>query len=180
MLLALPAAAGGAKAVQAQSDVGRPLESDAAQPAQEAGPVPPLPPLESSGRFRPYRSESDDAYSAARDELERSLSRAGNYRTLCVRTCDGYYWPISNSAPRSKFRKDAETCETSCDMEARLFYLPRTSEDIAAMRDLSGRVYGRLPTAFAYRQSQSSGCTCKPEPWTEAGATRRRASSTSP
>src|SRR5262245_19121453 len=57
-------------------------------------------------------------------------------------------------------------------MESKLFYLPRGSDDVAGMTDLSGRSYGRLPTAFAYRQSRDKACTCRPEPWTEAAVAR--------
>jgi hypothetical protein len=89
--------------------------------------------------------------------------------------CDGYYWPISSSAQHGKFYSDAKVCQASCDMEARLFYLPRASDDIASMRDLTGRVYGRLPAAFAYRKAMDGACLCKPEPWSEAQALRHQA-----
>ena len=32
------------------------------------------------------------------------------YRTVCVRTCDGYYYPISFSTNASRFREDEMTC----------------------------------------------------------------------
>src|SRR6266540_3435428 len=32
---------------------------------------------------------------------------ARTYRTLCVRTCDGYYFPISYATNRSHFKTDA-------------------------------------------------------------------------
>ena len=34
----------------------------------------------------------------------------GTFRTLCVRTCDGYYFPISFSTTSDQFREDAHTC----------------------------------------------------------------------
>ena len=33
------------------------------------------------------------------------------YRTLCVRTCDGYYFPISFSAGRQRFKTDEVVCK---------------------------------------------------------------------
>jgi hypothetical protein len=39
---------------------------------------------------------------------------AGGYRTLCVRTCDGYYFPISNSTSSTRFGDDEQTCQKLC------------------------------------------------------------------
>ena len=36
------------------------------------------------------------------------------YRTLCVRSCDGFYFPISSVASRSRFGLDADLCRASC------------------------------------------------------------------
>jgi Protein of unknown function (DUF2865) len=36
------------------------------------------------------------------------------YRTLCVRTCDGYYFPISYSTQPSRFPDDERTCQAMC------------------------------------------------------------------
>ena len=51
----------------------------------------------------------------------------GTFRTLCVRTCDGYYFPISFSTTSEHFPADARSCEAICPgTEARLFYLPQS------------------------------------------------------
>ena len=44
--------------------------------------------------------------------------------------------------------------------------------------DLAGRAYARLPTAFKYRNALVQGCTCKPEPWSNAELDRHRAYAT--
>lgn len=125
----------------------------------------PVPSLKSFGRVSPY---GGTVTRSAPDEQNQSQSSGGSYRTLCVRTCDGYYWPISSSASQSRLHQDARRCESSCDTEAKMFYLPRGSSDIANMTDLSGRSYGRLPTAFAYRTSLMAGCSCRPMPWNQS------------
>ena len=96
----------------------------------------------------------------------------GAYRTLCVRTCDGYYFPISSRASSRRFSRDARQCEAMCGSESKLFYLPKGSDDVKNMTDTSGRVYGRLPTAFAYRKALINGCSCKPMPWSSAETAR--------
>jgi hypothetical protein len=174
VLLALAATAAGAPAAHAQSLFEK-LFGSGAQSRPVSGPEALAAPTPQQDQVGFYPSESDGAYSLPYDQSERSLRKAGTYRTLCVRMCDGYYWPISSAAERGRFYSDAKVCQTSCDMEARLFYLPRASDDIAAMRDLSGRVYGSLPTAFAYRKAMDSACLCKPEPWSEAAALRHQA-----
>lgn len=87
------------------------------------------------------------------------------YQTLCVRMCDGYYWPISAAATRAQMYGDARRCTASCDAEARLFYRPIVSGDAALMTDLTGRSYAQLPNAFRYRKALVEGCMCRPAPW---------------
>lgn len=142
--------------------------------ASEAAASRPVPSLKSFSRVSPYGSSI--TRSAPEGVPSQSYggggSGGGSYRTLCVRTCDGYYWPISASASQTRLHQDARQCQTSCNTEARMFYLPRSSGDIANMVDLQGRAYGRLPTAFAYRTSLMAGCSCRPMPWSAAEAVR--------
>lgn len=104
---------------------------------------------------------------------EKSNSRGGHH-TVCVRLCDGYYWPVSYSAPRSRFYRDANVCQSSCGSEAKLFHYPTSGGTMEEAVDLTGRVYSRLPTAFKYRKTLVQGCSCKPEPWSEAEMDRHR------
>lgn len=111
---------------------------------------------------------------ASVDEPTESGARGGKYRTLCVRTCDGYYFPIGNAVSRGRFMRDAAQCRASCGEEARLFYLPSGSENVATMLDLAGRSYLRMPTAFKYRKSLTDGCSCRPMPWSSAELQRHQ------
>ena len=113
-----------------------------------------------------YRSfETDQPY-------ERS---GGTFRTLCVRMCDGYYFPISYTTPRSGLARDADTCSAGCGDEARLFYYPNPGGEIETMVDLTGMAYSELPNAFKYRKRLVQGCQCRPKPWSEAELQRHRA-----
>lgn len=93
---------------------------------------------------------------------------SGSYRTLCVRLCDGYYFPISFSATQSRFFADEAQCQASCSAPARLFVYPNPGGAIEQMHDLSGQAYSSLPNAFRYRKEYLSSCRCKPDPWSEA------------
>lgn len=98
-----------------------------------------------------------------------SYSRSyGRYRTLCVRTCDGYYFPISFSTTRAGFARDAQKCESSCSAPAKLFVYRNPGADIEHMVSLDGERYASMENAFRYREEYVENCRCKPDPWTEA------------
>ena len=47
---------------------------------------------------------------------------SGTYHTVCVRACDGYYFPISYSTLPSRFADDARACQRLCPAaEAELY-----------------------------------------------------------
>jgi hypothetical protein len=94
---------------------------------------------------------------------EPSYMGNGTYRTLCVRTCDGYYFPISFSTTSDHFAEDQHACETMCPgAEARLFYYENPGGSPENMTSIAGEPYSSLPTAFKYRTSIDSACTCRP------------------
>jgi hypothetical protein len=93
------------------------------------------------------------------------------YRTVCVRMCDGYYFPISYSTSPSKFMEDERTCQASCPAaEAMLFTHRNPGEDINQAVSMGGQLYIGLPNAFKYRQAFDNACSCKRsgESWSEA------------
>jgi hypothetical protein len=96
------------------------------------------------------------------------------YRTLCVRTCDGFYFPIGDNVGRERLHKDARTCEARCDGEAALYYYPLSGGSVETMVDMAGRPYARMPNAFLYRKTLVAGCTCKPAPWSAESAARHQ------
>jgi hypothetical protein len=106
---------------------------------------------------------------------EGGLDRAGTYRTLCVRLCDGFYFPISSAAFGSGLSRDADACSASCGTEARLFYYPNAGGDVDTMVDLTGLAYSSLPNAFKYRKTLVPECRCRPQPWSDAELQRHRA-----
>lgn len=96
------------------------------------------------------------------------------YRTLCVRLCDGYYFPISAAASAGELVRDEEICAASCSSPARLFVYKNKGGAPESMADLDGNPYDGLMTAYQYRTSYDSACTCSASPWTEASANRHR------
>ncbi len=99
--------------------------------------------------------------------------RSDTFRTVCVRLCDGAYFPVSFSTTRARFKADAARCESSCGSPSRLFIVkPDGAPD--DMVDLRGAAYGDLPNAFRFRTTYDAACTCRAHPWEEAAKDRHR------
>ena len=95
----------------------------------------------------------------------------GTFRTICVRSCDGYYYPISYATTPDRFRDDEQSCQRMCPAsEVSLYTYHNPGEEVAQAVSLSGRLYTELPTAFAYRKALTPSCSCrKPgESWADA------------
>jgi hypothetical protein len=87
----------------------------------------------------------------------------GTYRTVCVRTCDGFFYPISFATNASRFADDEKTCQKSCPAaEVMLFSHRNPGEDINQAVSINGsQPYTSLPNAFKYRQAWDNNCSCR-------------------
>ena len=87
---------------------------------------------------------------------------SGTYHTVCVRACDGYYFPISYSTVPSRFADDARSCQRLCPAaEAELYSFRNPGEDMEQAISVSGQPYTALPNAFRYRKEIIAGCSCR-------------------
>jgi hypothetical protein len=82
------------------------------------------------------------------------------YRTLCVRLCDGFYFPVSYSTLPSRFAEDEAKCRSQCAAPTELFTHRTADQDAEHAVSLSGRPYTSLPTAFRHRKFYTRGCSC--------------------
>jgi Protein of unknown function (DUF2865) len=143
--------------------------------AKRADPKP-VTSLRSLMRSRPSGSGSSSRNSESDSDGDATPAEednpSGPYRTLCVRTCDGYYFPISPRASQSRFKRDAKMCKKMCGQDAKLFFMDRDSTNMKSMQDVDGQPYTKLPQAFAYRKSLVSGCACKAMPWSDSEQAR--------
>jgi len=93
------------------------------------------------------------------------------FRTICVRTCDGFYYPISFATSQDRFRDDEQTCQRMCPAsEVALYSYHNPGEEVNQAVSLNGRPYTELPAAFSYRKALDKTCSCrKPgESWSQA------------
>ncbi|WP_416796906.1 DUF2865 domain-containing protein [Ciceribacter azotifigens] len=90
---------------------------------------------------------------------------AGDLQTLCVRSCDGAFFPISSNTTPLTFRRDAELCRQMCPgIETELYFRSVTEPESGEMiSTVTGRPYRQSPTAFSYqsrRKGEQPSCTC--------------------
>jgi hypothetical protein len=98
-------------------------------------------------------------------------SMSGTYKTLCVRTCDGAYFPVSFATVADRFQEDEKTCKSLCPATEAVLYAHRNpGEDMNQAVSLSGQPYSALPTAFKFRVSHDPACSCKAagQTWSDA------------
>ena len=87
---------------------------------------------------------------------------SGTYHTVCVRACDGFYFPISYSTVPSRFTDDARACQRLCPAaEAELYSFHNPGEDMQQAVSINGQAYTALPNAFRYRKEVVAGCSCR-------------------
>jgi hypothetical protein len=100
-----------------------------------------------------------------------NVPASSTYRTLCVRTCDGYYFPISYATVPARFGEDERTCQRLCPAaEVHLYTHRNPGEEVDQAVSLSGAPYTQLPAAFKYRTEYNASCSCRApgQSWAEA------------
>jgi hypothetical protein len=87
---------------------------------------------------------------------------SGTFHTVCVRTCDGYYFPISYSTTPNHFPDDQRACQRECPAaEATLYAFRNPGEGMEQAMSINGQAYTALPTAFQYRKQFTPACSCR-------------------
>src|SRR6202051_660872 len=97
--------------------------------------------------------------------------QSGTFRTVCVRSCDGAYFPISFATVPARFPDDDRTCKALCPAaEASLYAYRNPGEDMNQAVSISGQPYSALPNAFHFRQEFNPSCACKAagQTWSDA------------
>jgi Protein of unknown function (DUF2865) len=91
-----------------------------------------------------------------------SASVANGFRTICVRSCDGYFFPISQFGATNRISADSELCHASCPgTEVSLYLQPNNKEVSEAISAEGGQPYTALPNAFHNRNTLDPTCGCR-------------------
>ena len=121
-----------------------------------------------SNPFSSLWEEDNSGYGGGLGGSYSSLPYA-TYRTMCVRLCDGYYFPVSFSTLPNHFEQDAQVCQSKCAAPAELFYYQNPGGAIEQMVGAqSNTPYTSMKTAFLYRKQVIDGCSCKADEFNAA------------
>jgi Protein of unknown function (DUF2865) len=113
----------------------------------------------------------DRLFGTSSGPFSPSQPMGNTFRTVCVRTCDGYYFPISYATTQDRFRDDEVICQRMCPAsDVQLYTYHNPGEDVSQAVSLNGRLYTELSTAFQYRKALTSTCSCRRpgESWADA------------
>ncbi len=87
-------------------------------------------------------------------------ARAGS-KAVCVRSCDGAFFPVSYSASGGRLQGLDDMCHALCPNADVSLYTYPASGEIEQAVSISGARYMDSPTALKYRQSFDSTCSCR-------------------
>ena len=109
--------------------------------------------------------------------IYRSIDPNGRYRSVCVRLCDGFFYPIHFSTYGSLLGQDAQQCQSNCAAPAELYVYRNPGQDIEQAVSLNGSAYMDLPVALRFRKEYVTGCSCKQAEYnpTEIEASNKKA-----
>ncbi len=133
------------------------------QPNQQFQPQAPVP-GQTDQQFQPQTPPPAQANQPMQLEprSNASVTSGGQqYATMCVRKCDGYYFPINPNSGAEDLAEDEEICQALCptqDTELYVFQVPQESP--AQMRSLAGAPYTSLANAYEFRQQSNPACSC--------------------
>ena len=103
-------------------------------------------------------------------DVDRPRAHMGGGKAICVRLCDGFYFPLHMRG--AALRDDGDDiCRSLCPAtETKMFLMTRSVETAVTAE---GDRYTEIPNAFRYRKSFDPSCFCrKPgELWGENQAT---------
>ncbi|MCW5697203.1 MAG: DUF2865 domain-containing protein [Bauldia sp.] len=90
--------------------------------------------------------------------------QAGRTTTVCVRLCDGYFFPIGYGSSESDYERDARLCQLRCPNQPVELFIRRGGDSpMAEARSVrTGDPYIELANAFLYEANYNADCGCMP------------------
>lgn len=130
--------------------------------------------------FTNFWQDNDGAGARGPGNLFGGLPFA-TYRTVCVRLCDGYYFPVSFSTLPTHFGRDQNVCQSKCAAPTDLYFHQNPGGAVEQMvSQATQQPYTSLRTAFRYRKEFVQGCSCKVSEFVPQSANAGSASQQAP
>lgn len=142
-------------------------------PPREAGAPPDAPPL---NRSPSIRDQPEGPLNEPVDPLnqtegsEQDDNHIGGTLAICVRQCDGGFFPVSYSARRANLDELATLCKALCPNAEVALYTKSPWGELDSAVSISGESYGDHPNALKFQKAFVPACGCKPpdKSWAEA------------
>ena len=117
-----------------------------------------LPPPPPTARDADADADADDGVRAR-----------GGSQAVCVRTCDGGFFPLSQSSRHSGDELN-EMCSALCPGTDATVYTRSPNAEIKTAVSLDGKPYMELPNAMNFSKAFTPSCSCHPpgKTWAEA------------
>ncbi len=127
-----------------------------------------------SGNSRMQELPLDPPRETLRDnDYEQEPEERGPRRgsmAVCVRKCDGGFFPVSYAANRGNLDSLAELCTALCPNTEAMLFTKRPDAEIDEALSYEGESYESLSNAGKFKKKFDPACTCKPanKSWSEA------------
>ena len=94
----------------------------------------------------------------------------GGSEAICVRQCDGGFFPVSYSAYRGNLSDLNALCQAECPNAEATVYTKSLWRDVETAVSIDGEPYTSLPNALKFQKQRVAACSCKPpgESWAHA------------
>ncbi|HMK91353.1 MAG TPA: DUF2865 domain-containing protein [Methylocystis sp.] len=134
------------------------------------GSAPAPPPVEQAPATAPTRLERLPEPRDAIEEQVEDERPLGGSEAVCVRSCDGAFFPITYSAKRSNLDDLNALCRALCPGADAELYTKGPWKDIDSAVSFRGDAYSDLPNALKFQKTRDKSCSCKPkgQDWAEA------------
>ncbi len=133
------------------------------------------PPDQATGMREPSINPEDDPPPEA-EEFDQDGRSMGGPMAICVRSCDGGFFPITYTAKRAQLDDLDAICKAACPGAEAKLYTQSQWKGLESAVSIDGEPYSDHPNARKFETSYDASCGCKPpgQSWTDALAEAER------
>ncbi|ARN83088.1 DUF2865 domain-containing protein [Methylocystis bryophila] len=86
----------------------------------------------------------------------------GGSEAICVRQCDGGFFPVSYSAHHGNLQDLNSLCQAQCPNAEAAVFTKSLWRDVDTAVSMDGQPYMSLPNALKFQKQRNAACSCKP------------------
>lgn len=100
----------------------------------------------------------------------------GGSMAVCVKSCDGSFFPVSYSAHRGNLEELSDLCRSLCPNAEVTLYTRSLYRDMKSAVSIHGEPYRDMHNAFRFEKAVDTSCSCKApgQTWVQALADAER------